>query len=232
MASAPSWYFLLLMGRGSKSLPGPLQSPVWWVSPFCSWRGKGRLDMSQGSWKPKSPLSSWPSCPPSGMHTVGTQSLKNGIGRRVGTERGKHWRNADFLKCQPSHAGQQVTIGVPGLELTLCPKGYLQLEDQRGQATVGQTVPTLAPPPQIWGLPKPNSFPNNNSHPAPRPPPQESVPWQGADRNPGRATQGKLVPECAVRTPQGGVLTNGCRRASGCWGKDIYLPGDRAQKGS
>lgn len=39
-ASGPSWYFLLLTGRGSKSLPGPRQSPAWWLSPFCSWRGK------------------------------------------------------------------------------------------------------------------------------------------------------------------------------------------------
>lgn len=39
--SGPSWYFLLLTGRGSKSLPGPRQSPEWWLSPFCSWRGEG-----------------------------------------------------------------------------------------------------------------------------------------------------------------------------------------------
>lgn len=35
-ASGPSWYFLLLTGRGSKSLLGPRQSPAWWLSPFCS----------------------------------------------------------------------------------------------------------------------------------------------------------------------------------------------------
>lgn len=103
VASDPSWYFLLLMGRGSESLPGPLQSPVWWVSPFCSWRGKGRLDMSQGSWKPKSPLSSWPSCPPSWMHRGGT--LKDGIPSREGTDR--HLRSASFLRCQPLNARQQ-----------------------------------------------------------------------------------------------------------------------------
>lgn len=104
VASDPSWYFLLLTGRGSESLPGPLQSPVWWASPFCSWRGKGRLDMSQGNWKPKSPLSSWPSCPPSWMHTVGTPSLKDEIRSREGTD--KHLRSAIFLKCQPSNARQ------------------------------------------------------------------------------------------------------------------------------
>lgn len=39
-ASSPSWYFLLLMGRGSTSLPGPRHSPTWWLSPFCSWGGE------------------------------------------------------------------------------------------------------------------------------------------------------------------------------------------------
>lgn len=85
MASGPSWYFLLLMGRGSESLLGPLQSPVWWVSPFCSWRGKGRLDMGYGNLKPKSPLSMWPSRP-NFMDTHRRHSVSEGIRSPEGTK--------------------------------------------------------------------------------------------------------------------------------------------------
>lgn len=53
--------------------------------------------------------------------------------------------------------------GVPDPELMLCHKGYLQLEDQRDQATVGHIVPTLVPPDLGFAN---NSF-SNNSFPSP-----------------------------------------------------------------
>lgn len=120
-ASGPSWYFLLLTGAGSKSLPGPRQSPAWWLSPFCSWGG-GEDQAWEGA-RPPTPPSPGPQeglsrCSQprfTDPHGGAPEPRGRGSCRQPGgrERRGGDRRGSDHPKRPPAHTKRWVTVGGP-----------------------------------------------------------------------------------------------------------------------
>lgn len=116
-ASGPSWYFLLLTGRGSKSLPGPRQSPAWWLSPFCSWGGEGWAWERLPAVRTSTPqLRMWRVANPGGGAQVPEGRKQEGPGRPGGRERrgGAAGTQTAPPKCPASRAECWATMGGPG----------------------------------------------------------------------------------------------------------------------